>query len=525
MDKIYVLAADNIEKEGTQLLRDAGFTVEERGKIPADELATAIPSYDVLIVRSATKVPASVIENAARLKIIGRAGVGIDNVDVAAATARGIIVMNAPEGNTLSAAEHTLGLILCLARKIPQAVSSVKSGKWDRKSYMGTELYGKTLGIIGLGRIGRRVAQYGQALGMKILGYDPFVSIEDVQMFGVSLVTLEGLCRQADIITLHLPLTDQTRGILGEGLFNLMKPGVWIVNVARGGLIDEGLLYRQMVSGKVAGAAIDVFAQEPPTCKELLALDNVIATPHLGASTREAQVNVARDICKQVVDALTRKIVRNAVNVPQIDEDILGRLGRFLSLSEKMGQFISQMGDGLPDSISIEYAGDITDDDVRPLTAYLLKGFMEKFQQVTYVNAQLVLREKGVRLHELRKESAGEFSSLITVATSFNNSEVSVAGTVVANAPKIVKIDGFDVEATPEGYLLVCHNDDRPGIMGHIGTILGKASVNIASMTLGRREKGGPAITVLNLDQEISEQTINEIGKFSGIRSTRLVKL
>ena len=525
MNQIKVLATDNIEHEGIEILKNASFLVDEKGKMSIEELLQVIEGYDAVIVRSATKIPACVIEKGKNLKIIGRAGVGLDNIDVEAATSRGIIVMNAPEGNTLSAAEHTFALILAMARHIPAACNSLKMGKWEKKQFMGIELFGKTLGIIGLGRIGKRVAHYAKAFGMNILGYDPFVNPEEIHDLGVALVTLEGVCKQADIITLHLPLSKDTTNILQHQHFSMMKDGVMIVNVARGGFFEEDLLEQFIKNKKVKAAALDVFQSEPPTCKSLLELDNVIATPHLGASTKEAQINVAKDICQQIVDALAHKIIKHAVNVPSIGKEVISKFGGYLTLAEKLGLFISQMIDKMPEEISIEYAGEITNYDTAPLKAYFMKGFCEWFQPATYVNAPLILKEKGVKIIEKKKTSAEQFSNLITVETTVDGKIHSLAETVVVSEPRIVRIDGYPVETIPEGPLIMCRNDDVPGIVGHIGTILGKKSVNIASMTMGRKIKGGPAITVLNLDQEIDNITINEIAKFPGIRSIKLVRL
>ncbi|MCM8815119.1 MAG: phosphoglycerate dehydrogenase [Candidatus Omnitrophica bacterium] len=520
-----VLTTDNIEKEGIEILTKAGFDVVEKGKMAEKELMEVIGEFDALIVRSATKVTPSVIEKAEKLKIIGRAGVGLDNIDVEAATQRGIIVMNAPEGNTLSAAEHTFALILSMARHIPAACSSLKSGKWDRKKFMGTELFGKTLGIIGLGRIGRRVAHYAKAFGMNVLAYVPYVSQEEVEKLDVSLVTLEGVCKQSDIITLHLPLTRETQNILSDRHFSIMKDGVMIVNVARGGLFEESVLEKYIREKKVGAAALDVFSTEPPDCVPLIELENVIVTPHLGASTKEAQINVARDICQQIVDALLHKVIKNAVNVPSIDKEVISQFGGYLTLAEKLGIFLSQMVDRIPDILNIEYAGEITNYDTGPLRAYFTLGLVECFQKATYVNAPLILKEKGVKLIEKKRISAEQFSNLIVAEAIIDGKSFSVSGTLVASEPRIVGIDGYSVEAVPQGAIIVCRNDDVPGIVGHIGRILGEKSVNIASMTMGRKVKGGPAITVLNLDQEIDKQTLNEIGKFPGIRSVQLIRL
>ncbi|MCL5674641.1 MAG: phosphoglycerate dehydrogenase [Candidatus Omnitrophica bacterium] len=524
MGNTKVLVTDNLEQEGTSILKKANFEVDEKGKLSVEELEKIIGRYDVLIVRSGTRVPSSVIEKADNLKIIGRAGVGVDNVDVKTATAKGILVMNAPEGNTLSASEHTIGLILSLARNIPQADASLKTGKWERNRFMGTELFGKIIGIIGLGRIGKRVASIAHSLGMKVLGYDPYMTEEDALSLNISLMTLEGLCMQSDIISVHTPLVPETKHLLSEKQFFIMKDGVMIVNVARGGLIDEDILIKYIKNGKVRGVALDVFEKEPPLESELLKLDNAVVTPHLGASTREAQVNVARDICQQIIEAIQKKIIRNAINMSTMDEKLYEKMKGYLTLSEKLGIFLSQLLDDIPESLIIEYAGEIVNYDVSPLRAYVLKGFLERFCPVTYVNAPLILREKGIKLNEIKNKSAGEFFTTIRLEAKYSNESISVTGTVVSEKLKIVKINDFDVEAIPQGYLLICLNDDKPGLMGYIGTIIGKKNVNIASMTLGRKEKGGQAITVLNLDSEIDKQTIKEIEKFSGIWRIKLVR-
>jgi D-3-phosphoglycerate dehydrogenase len=333
------------------------------------------------------------------------------------------------------------------------------------------------------------------------------------------------VCSQADIITLHLPLNKDTENILKEKHFSMMKDGVMIVNVARGGLFDESMLEKYIKNGKIRAAALDVFSTEPPVCSGLIGMDNVVVTPHLGASTKEAQINVARDICKQIVDALIHKIIKNAANVPSIDKEVISRFGGYLTLAEKIGLFLGQMIGRMPESLTIEYAGEITNYDTRPIRAYLMKGFVEWFQPATYVNAPLILKENGVKLAEKKKISAQQFSNLITAEAEIDGKNISLAGTVVASEPRIVKIDDYPVEAVPDGALIVCRNDDVPGIVGHIGMVLGKRNVNIASMTMGRKVRGGPAITVLNLDQEIDNQTINEIGKFPGIRSVQLIRL
>ncbi|MCM8757256.1 MAG: phosphoglycerate dehydrogenase [Candidatus Omnitrophica bacterium] len=526
MEKIQVLVTDGFEKEGVDILRGAGFQVTESSSLPVETLLEIIPKYDVLVVRSATKVPAEVIQKGERLKIIGRAGVGLDNIDVSAATASGVIVMNAPEGNTISAAEHTIGLLLAIARNIPQANNSVKSGLWEKKRFMGTELYGKTLGVIGLGRIGRRVANLARGLGMKVLAHDPFVGQEAVKETEVSLVSLEGLLRQSDFITLHLPLTEKTRGLIGEKAFALMKEGASLINVARGGIVDEQALYQFLSQGKLRAAALDVFEKEPlPADSPLRNLENIILTPHLGASTHEAQVNVARDLASQIVDAFTRKIIRNAVNLPTLDQSSLEKLRGYLSVGEHLGCLVRQLAEGPIKSACIEYSGEITNYDLSFLRLYVLKGLFSDQPRVNVVNVSLLAKEQGLALSERRVSSAGEFLNLITVEVK-GKKKVQAAGTLIqSREERIVQIDYYSVEATPQGVLLVCYNDDRPGIMGHIGTVLGKKGVNIASMTLGRKRKGGTAITVLNLDEEIGEDVLREIEAFPAIHSVKLVRL
>lgn len=525
-EKIKVLVTDPLEQEGVQILKDAGFEVKETGKLTPEQLCEVIGGYDCIIVRSATRVTAEVIKKAGRLKIIGRAGVGLDNIDIESATYAGIIVMNAPEGNTLSVAEHTIAMLMALARNIPAADYSMKNGQWEKKKYLGTELYKKTLGIIGLGRIGRRVATIANALGMKVLGYDPYLDKEDVEKAGLTVVNLPGLLKQSDFITLHIPFNDSTCKMLGENAFALMKDGVRIVNCSRGGIVDEEVLCKYIATGKVKGAALDVFEKEPPPPDyPLIRMEQVISTPHLGASTREAQVNVAQQLASQIVSALTKKVIVNAVNLPSLDRDSMERLRGYLSLGEKIGVLLNQLADDEIKEISITYAGDIIEYDLSLLRANIIVGLLKDREKVNPVNASLILKEKGIKIKESRQERGGEFTNLVTVEVK-NSSKVSAAGTIIREGTeRIVKINGFSVDAAPEGYLLVCYNEDKPGIMGHIGTILGEKEVNIASMTLGRNRKGGQAITVLNLDQGIDSKVLKRIEEFPAIHSVKLVRI
>ena len=525
-EKIKVLVTDPLEQEGVQILKDAGFEVKETGKLTPDQLCGVIADYDSVIVRSATKITAEVIEKAGRLKIIGRAGVGLDNIDVEAATHAGIIVMNAPEGNTLSVAEHTIAMLMALARNIPAADHSMKNGQWEKKKYTGAELYNKTLGIIGLGRIGRRVAAIAGALGMKVLGYDPYLDKDEVEKAGITVVNLPGLLKQSDFITLHIPFNDSTRKLIGEDAFVSMKEGVSIINCSRGGIVDEEALCKYIAAGKVKGAAFDVFEKEPPPADNpLLKTEQVIVTPHLGASTKEAQINVAQQLASQIVSALTKKVIVNAVNLPSLDRDSMEKLSGYLSLGEKLGVLLKQLAGGDIKEISINYAGDIINHDLSLLRANIIIGLLKDTEKVNAVNASLILKEKGIKIKENRQESGGEFTNLVTVEVG-NGTKTSAAGTIIREgAERIVKINGFSVDAAPGGYLLVCYNEDKPGIMGHIGTILGEKEVNIASMTLGRSKKGGQAITVLNLDQGIDSKVLNRIEEFPAIHSVKLVRI
>jgi D-3-phosphoglycerate dehydrogenase / 2-oxoglutarate reductase len=525
MKKIKVLITDPLEQEGIGILKTAGFEVVETGKVLPEQLCGIIEEYDAVIVRSGTRITSEVIKKAKNLKVIGRAGVGLDNIDVETATHAGIIVMNAPEGNTLSVAEHTIAMLMALARNISSADQSMKGGRWEKKKYMGVEIYNKTLGIIGLGRIGRRVSVIARGLGMKVLGYDPYIDSAEMGNSDVRLINLQGLLNQSDFITLHIPSSDSTYHLIGESAFEMMKDGVRIINCSRGGIVDEEALCKYITAGKVKGAALDVFEKEPPLAENpLLKMEQVVLTPHLGASTKEAQINVAQQLTSQIVSALTKKVIMNAVNLPSLDKDSMEKLGDYLSLGEKMGVLLKQLADREIKEIGITYSGDITNYDLSLLKSHITVGLLKSTEKINPVNASLILKEKGISVKETRQEIGGEFTNLVTVEIK-NGHDISVAGTVREGEERIVKINGFSVEAVPDGYLLVCYNEDKPGIMGHIGTILGEKRVNIASMTLGRNKKGGQAITVLNLDQGIDSEVLNRLEEFPAIHSVKLVRI
>jgi len=510
-----ILVSDNLSREGLALLEaEEDFQVDVRTGMSKEELKAVIGEYDAIIIRSGTKLTRDIIEAADGLKVIGRAGVGLDNVDVEAATQKGIIVMNAPEGNTISTAEHTVSLLLALARNIPQAHASLRKGEWDRKRFMGVELYGKTLGIIGLGRIGSEVAKRLAGFGMRIIVYDPYANPEAAKRVNAELVDLDTLLGEADFITLHVPLTSETHHMISDKEFEKMKDGVRIVNAARGGVVDEGALLRAIKSGKVAGAALDVYEKEPPKDNPLLELDCVVTTPHLGASTREAQVNVARDIAKQVVDALKYGILRNAVNAPMVPPEVMEQIKPFVDLAERMGRLQGQLLKGAAREIHLIYSGEVLNLDVTPITTAFLKGMLSVWvgDAVNFVNAPLVAQQRQIRVVESKISSCEDYLSLITSEIETDSPARLLSGTVFGKKEaRIVRIGDYMVNAEPFGNILICYHEDKPGVVGKIGTILGKHGVNIAAMTLGRKIKGGTEITVLNLDSPPSAEVVEEI--------------
>ncbi|BAF58193.1 phosphoglycerate dehydrogenase and related dehydrogenases [Pelotomaculum thermopropionicum SI] len=524
-----VLVLDGVEEEGLKALRqEPGIQVDVKDKMSEDELVAAIGDYDGIIVRSATKVTARIIEKAARLKVVGRAGVGVDNIDVPAATARGILVVNAPEGNTLAVAEHTIAMMLSLARNIPQANASLRAGKWDKKSFMGVELRGKVLGVIGLGRIGSAVAKRAQGMEMKVVAYDPYINEEKAGLLGVTLLSLEELLKQADFITVHLPLTRESKYMLGEKAFSLMKDGVRIINCARGGVVDEQALYNAMKSGKVAGAALDVFEKEPNTDSPLFEFKNFIATPHLGASTQEAQLSVATDVAREVVAALKGELVKNAVNIPSVSPKVLAVIKPYLSLAEKMGKFAAQVICGRVNKIEATYSGDLAGQEVSPLTTAILKGFLDSILQemVNFVNAPLLAKKRGINVIQRQETEEADYANLITVKVKSDQEEISVAGTIFGKVDqRIVSIDGYHVDAVPEGHMLYIPHIDKPRIIGPVGNLIGTHNINISGMQVGRKVIGGKAVMLLNIDSPVPEETMAEIAKIDGVLGVKSVSI
>src|ERR1041385_798776 len=528
--KIFV--ADDVSDSGLQPLADAGFAVVKQTRLSGPELSQAIIDCVGLIVRSETKVTADLMDSAPRLAVVGRAGVGVDNIDVPAATARGIVVMNAPDGNTITTAEHTVALLIALARRVPQANSSLKSGKWERKAFIGVELQGKTLGVIGLGRIGRTVAARARAFGMKIIAFDPFIAADQARDSEIELVSLDEVFARADFISVHTPLTAETRGIVGSAAFAKMKDGVRIINCARGGLVDEQALQTAIESGKVAGAALDVFEEEPPREDHpLLQLDQVIATPHLGASTAEAQEGVAFTVAEQMRDYLLTGALRGAVNVPALNQKELASLRPYIDLARRMGRFQAQLVEGGVREVKLQFSGEIVELNAAPVTRSFLAGLLRDVSaRVNAVNAFLIAEERGITVTTSYVRAGTERAPAIRTAVITSAAEQSLAGTIFglgedAREGRITEIDGFHIEAVPHGHLLVMRNRDVPGVIGRVGTLLGERGLNISHFHLGRRERGGEAVAVIEVDAGIDRETMDALRSLESIVSATEIEL
>ncbi len=524
-----ILVSDSISKRGVEILEKAGFTVDVKTKLSKADLLREINAYEGLIVRSATKVTAKVIEAAERLKVIGRAGSGLDNVDTQAATRRGVVVMNTPGGNTVTTAEHTMSLILAMTRRIPQATSSMKAGKWEKERFMGVELYNKTLGIIGVGQIGGYVAKLAQGLSLNVIAYDPYLSEEQAQKMGVHLVDLAEIYRRADIISVHTPLTAETRSLINADAIAQMKPGVMIVNCARGGVINETDLVEALKARRVAAAAFDVFEEEPiRTDHPLLALDNFICTPHIGASTEEAQENVAVGIAEQIVDYFTKGLARGAVNVPSVPPELLPRLQPYITLAEKLGLLQAQVYEGGLERVTVEYNGDVSALTVAPLTIAVLKGLLTPILEdaVNFVNAPMVAKERGIEVKEVKSSDAGDFTSVIRVRVEAGRKSHHLAGTLYNRKDsRIIEIDNFQVEVVPEGHMMLILNVDRPGVIGTVGQVLGEHGINIAQMQCSRETRGGNALLIIGLDAPLPIGVLETIKRAKNILSVKLVDL
>lgn len=523
-----VLVSDPVAEQGIALLRDAGFDVEVRTKQSEEAIIEIIPDFEALVVRSETKVTRRIIEAAKKLKIIARAGVGVDNIDVGAATERGILVVNAPEGNTIAATEHTLALMLALARNIPQANGLLKQGVWERKKFMGVELKGKTLGIVGLGKIGSQVARRARAFEMRVIAYDPYVSEETAAHLGVELRDFEGVLREADFLTFHLPFTKDTYHLVGPREFDLMKPGVRVLNVARGGIVDEEALYQAIKNGKVAGAAIDVFEEEPLRSSPLLELEQVVVTPHLGASTAEAQVNVAVEVAQDIIRCLRGEPVFNAVNIPAVPKEVFNTLEPYFLLVERLGKFAAQVVSGRVVEIEIRYNGAMAQYDLTPLTNTFLKGFLRPIMNaaVNYVNAPVVARQRGIKVSESKSTEMVNFANLVSVNLRADTGSCSLAGTLLQDRqPRLVSFNGYSIDTIPEGHILVIPHIDKPRIIGPVGNLIGSEDVNIAGMQVGRKEVGGEAVMFLNIDSPVSPATLGKIKEIDGVLDVKYVNL
>jgi len=524
-----VLISDNLHTSGVTIFEKApNIDVINTPGLPREEFMSVIGDIDGLVIRSATKVTAEVIANAPRLKVVGRAGTGLDNVDIPEATKRGIVVMNTPGGNTITTGEHAVSMLLALARNIPQAAHSMREGRWEKKRFQGREVYNKTLGIIGLGRIGTVVASRAQGLKMRILGYDPFVKKEMVTSCGVEVVSLEELFARSDFITLHTPKTKDTAHIINREAFKQMKRGVMIVNCARGGLIDEAALVEALQDGTVAGAALDVFEQEPPAGSPLLLMGNVICTPHLGASTEEAQENVAVAIANQMVDYLLNGTVVNSVNAPSVSGEALTVLRPYLTLAEALGGIQAQMADGPIDSVAIEYIGEVSKLDTVPLRHSICKGILYPVMkdEVNYVNAPAIAKDRGIKLTETKIESAEDFTTLIRITVGSGQTPNTVAGTIFGKyEPRLVRINEFRLEAIPEGHMLFIYNTDRPGVIGAIGTTIGKHEINIARMTVGQEKERGQNIILLTTDTSVTPECLADVRALPHVASATVLEL
>jgi D-3-phosphoglycerate dehydrogenase len=524
-----VLVSDKLADVGVKMFQQApGIHVDVKVGLPPEELKAIIKDYDGLVIRSATKVTKELLSEASRLKVIGRAGIGLDNVDIPTATKLGIVVMNTPGGNVVTTAEHTIAMMLSLSRNIPQATASLKAGRWDKKKLQGREIFNKTLGLLGYGRIGSIVASRARGLKMQVIAYDPFVNKDLVEQAGFELVSLEELYGRSDYITIHLPKSEETVDFLNEEAFDKMKPGVMIINCARGGIVNEKDLCDALSSGKVGGAALDVFEIEPPAGSPLFEFDNVICSPHLGASTAEAQTNVAVAVAEQIISYLQTGTIMNAVNVPSVSGELLGKLQPYLTLAERMGCLQAQLAKGAIKTVTIKYLGDFLGLDMMPVTTAALKGLLTPFlkDDVNFVNASVIAKERGIKVTESRSMEAEDFTNLITIHVTASQDSSTVSGTIFGKQePRIVRINRFRLEAVPEGHLLLIYNDDRPGAIGSIGTVLGQHNINIARMHVGRETKGDRNMIFLDTDAPAPPETLEELRALPTVKSVTRLEL
>jgi D-3-phosphoglycerate dehydrogenase / 2-oxoglutarate reductase len=524
-----VLVSDNLGEVGIKMFQDEeGIEVDVNVGLPPDELKDIIGDYDALVIRSATKVTEDLVDSAKKLKVIGRAGIGLDNVDIPAATKQGIIVMNTPGGNVVTTAEHSIAMMLALSRNIPQGTASLRDGRWDKKKLQGREIFNKVLAVIGFGKIGSIVADRAQGLKMKVIVHDPFVKPEVIEKAGFESASLEEVYARADYISIHVPKLKSTIGFINKTAFDQMKDGVMIINCARGGIVDESDLFDAMKAGKVAGAALDVFETEPPGACNLFELDRLICTPHLGASTQEAQANVSSAVASQIIDYLKNGTIINAVNVPSVTGELLTRLGPYLTLADRMGCLQAQLTKGAMEEVVIEFGGDFMGLDLSPVVVSALKGLLAPIvkDDVNFVNASVLAKERGIKVTETTSSDSGHFLNMITMRVITSDMTSTVSGTIFGkHDPRIVKINNFGLELVPKGHIALIHNLDRPGAIGSVGTTLGKHGINIGRMHVGQEEDGERNIIFLETDTSITTNVADELLDLPLIKTVTLFEL
>jgi D-3-phosphoglycerate dehydrogenase len=522
-----ILVLDGITERGMQVLKAEGWTIDSRKSMPAAELAAMVAPYHAIMIRSGSQITSEVLDAAGSLRIIGRPGVGVDNVDLEAATRRGVVVMNSPGGNLVSTAELTLALLLAVARNLPQADAAMKKERWERKAFAGVELHGKRIGVVGLGRIGREVAARCQKLGMEVVGSDPFVSQAVAETLGVRLLSFEEVLKGSDFLTLHTTLTSESRHLLGKDALSRVKPGIRIVNAARGELIDEAALLEALETGRVAAAALDVHAHEPPQDWALARHPRVVATPHIGAATVEAQERVGTDIAVQVRDYLKGGVIQNAVNFFSLSGDLYDQVKPAIDLGERLGLFLGQVCPGSFERIEIGLYGDFRDLDVKPILAAAVAGALRpSVPAITLVNARSLAQERGIEVLESTSSARLAFANLMAVRLKTSECDLSVAGTLFGRSlPRLVDVDGVEVDAIPQGRLLMVRNDDTPGVVGHLGTLLGARAINIARMTVGRKPGSGRAVMLIEVDNDVPPDVLAEVRAIPGVREARSINL
>ncbi|HKL77781.1 MAG TPA: phosphoglycerate dehydrogenase [Gammaproteobacteria bacterium] len=522
-----VLISDSMSPKAEAVFKEHGIEVDVKTGLSPEELQEIIPEYDGLAIRSASKATEDIINAATNLKVIGRAGIGVDNVDIPAASQKGIIVMNTPFGNTVTTAEHAISLMVSAARNIPQATASMKAEKWEKSKFAGVEVYQKTLGIIGTGNIGALVIERAHGLKMKVVAYDPFISQERADDLGVELVELDELYRRADFMTIHTPLTSATKHLINDEAFDKMKEGAILVNASRGGVVDEEALDRALEQGKIRGAALDVFEEEPVKGHPLLRHDNFICSPHLGASTEEAQVNVAVQVAEQIADYLNKGIVQNAVNIPSVEEEEMPLLQPYLNLGERLGSILGQLAQGGLKKVDIEYAGEVSGLNQKPITTTILKGLLDPImpESVNLVNAPLLAEQRDIKVSETTRKQAEEFTSMVRVTLSTEKRSWTIDGTLVHGTPRVVELDGVELELVPDGRLIYMANRDEPGLIGRIGTVLGEAGINIGGFMLGRSAPQKEAISFISVDQPVPADVMQKIAGEESILEVREVNL